>query len=384
MYKYVIAVLLLAGIGFSALTEGIYIDSSSTYPSSLSSDSKSAILQVDLIDKGTADYYAITATAVFQDPFTAVTGTATLGEITPQDKNTVSFKFDVSDATPGVYSIPITISARRGVTGAIETVTRYANVIVSTEEALEFVGITAEPADIPVDGNFSIVFDIKNTGSLTVSDITATVETNSTSYIQWVPQSKKIGVISPDGHETVEFAGRTSYKTGPGAYKGTITLIYADGSSTNDFILEVHGAPELKIAGITTDETIEQGKKISLSLQLENIGTGDAKSAKAYLVSDGLVGSNESYIGTVEVDDTGTAIFDIILSKAGSNEFSVKLAYESTSGQEMGTDSAFTLFCHAAPFNGTYIMLVIILIALAFFYYTKKMKRIKLINMVRK
>lgn len=93
--------------------------------------------------------------------------------------------------------------------------------------------------------------------------------------------------------------------------------------------IQVRGIPEIAIGTTDTDPTrIIAKSPFTLSVELENVGTGEARSVHVALKADEFLGEKESYIGSLDPDDTGTAIFDLVAPKEGDKLYPVTITAE--------------------------------------------------------
>jgi hypothetical protein len=132
------------------------------------------------------------------------------------------------------------------------------------------------------------------------------------------------------------------------------------------------------------EDEIYEGDLFSLSLQLENIGTGDAKSVKAEIISNNVTGMKESYIGTIDVEDTGTAIFDLRDYNPGKRELTLKVTYEDEYGnpQDDLTVSTTYVIKEIPPDYSGYFIAVFVVIVIAYLIYRRWKKKKELEQLV--
>ncbi len=93
--------------------------------------------------------------------------------------------------------------------------------------------------------------------------------------------------------------------------------------------IQVKGIPEIAIGTTDTDPTrIIAESPFSLSVELENVGTGEARSVRTTLQADEFIGEKESFVGSLDPDDTGTAIFDLVAPKEGDKLYPATITAE--------------------------------------------------------
>lgn len=103
----------------------------------------------------------------------------------------------------------------------------------------------------------------------------------------------------------------------------------------------VGGKPNLVISDVRTDPSrVEEDSAFTLSLQVENVGKGDAKSVKTYV--DGHV----DFLGTIKMGDVGSGIFDLKAGKSGTQKFNVTITYTDSDGNEYMSNETISIMVH--------------------------------------
>ncbi len=374
-------ILLLAMILFSAQAKadiytsqeyGLMINSYSTYPSVLEPGDKNAILRMNLTHYGSRTYKDIKIKIGVPDGFTAVQDTAFITSMDRLDKYTVQFKFDVGDIEAGTYLFPVTISYNDTISGYTEYV-KHITLQVSSSPSLEVSDISFLTK--PLIGNKTkISFIVKNTEYTPASNVVAKISI-ADSEISWIPNQKTITQIPAKGQSEVIFTGLISKNAAPGSYTGTITFIYNGKSLSNPFVIDLIGKPELKIAGVSTSDDVYAGEKTSVSVQLENVGEGDAESVKVILLDADAEGIKTSYIGKIEYDDTGTAIFDLNFNSPGTKEITAKVIYTNSEKQQKELQENFEIYVNKKKQSMFSYILPLIIVLAAVYYFNLRKKR---------
>jgi hypothetical protein len=130
------------------------------------------------------------------------------------------------------------------------------------------------------------------------------------------------------------------------------------------------GDIDLEIAGISTSPTkIYPGTDFTLSIQLENIGTQDAKSVMATISnSEGFVGEFSSFIGKIEQDDVSSGIFDLTATPTvtpGDHQFKINILFTDEKGDEFQETKTFNVYVDEQPGGSLTGKLVAVLIVAA-------------------
>ncbi|RLG22027.1 hypothetical protein DRN74_01285 [Candidatus Micrarchaeota archaeon] len=226
----------------------------------------------------------------------------------------------------------------------------------------------------------SISFTIFNRGAVSYKDIK--ISLSQVSSLAIMDNSIYVDDLPAHGSEFVSIAVSASRELSEGVYPITVTLQSPQGTSSEAISVIVRGKPELKAAGISTDvDSIYTGQMLSLSTQFENIGTSDARSVKVSIVNNTFIdGITESYVGSVEVDDTGTAVFDILFKRAGKQKLTLSISYTDNAGNTYEDMMCFDVYVHPAPMDLTFVYVLLILAGLYLFWR----RRIKVKEQLKK
>jgi len=354
---------------YAAQEYGLLISSYSTFPSSIKPGDKNILLRANITHYGSRTYNNIKLTLIMPNGFEALNNTAHIDKMNKFDKYSVQFKFNSEEIEAGTYIFPIKIEYNDS-QGGFVSYTKYITLQVSSTPLLELNSINYNTPYIGEE--FEINFSLTNKELTQASNINAKIKLSGLS-VSWLPSSKTIKQIPPKSTKTITFKGIVSRNALPKSYLGNITLNYNGNSLTNDFILDISGKPMLKIAGISTSDDVYTGKKTSVSLQLENIGKGDAESVKVTLINSSSQGVKTAYIGKIEYDDTGTAIFDLSFSKKGTNTLTALITYTDDLQKKHSFEKKFNIYVNSEKKNYlNYLIILLIAISLAYYYYKKK------------
>lgn len=354
----------------------LWIMNTQTFPAVIESGDQDVILQFDVVHRGSRTFYNITIEAKFQSPFEPIKNTYFISQIDASDRYTSIFRFNVEDVEPGVYTIPIDIHYSDSYRMIKSYLKRYIYLQVSSTPRLELVEMNAvKPAYVGSD--FEIRFVVNNTGTLPAAEAVVTVTMENNSAMSWIPSQMTTGYIPQKSLYNISLRGVVSSNTVPGAYGGTLNISYGGTEILNKFVLDIYGKPDIRIAGVSTDKDPVPGAKISLSIQLENIGTGDAESVNVEISDNNLRGTLESYIGTIEIDDTGSAIFDIIFSNTGSINVPLSIRYQGEDGKQFSITANASLYIYSSGADYTFLIIFVIVIALVYYFFFFRKKKIR-------
>ncbi|MCK4637229.1 MAG: hypothetical protein KAT49_05055, partial [Methanomicrobia archaeon] len=85
--------------------------------------------------------------------------------------------------------------------------------------------------------------------------------------------------------------------------------------------------PRIVIQGVDSDPKIPfKGGEVTLSVNLENIGTGNAKIVKVGFSSN--LGTFMSYVGGIKKGDSNVAVFNTVISETENEKCEIKILVE--------------------------------------------------------
>ena len=372
MKRFLVILLLLTTVSFAA-EDALRIQNQQTFPAAMQAGDKDVILQFDLYHTGKITYDNVSVQLNLPQQFEGLKTSYYLGRILPSQTTTASFRFNVKPGIdPGTYTISAAIKYT-DTSGPYETSSnRQIYLSLSSTPTLRFDDIVFNPTP-HIGKPFTVTLKINNTAQIPASNVLAAIS-SPTAQITWIPDSQIMNFIGANSAEDLVFKGIVSSETKPGAYAGTVTLIYSGTTVSNAFYAEVHGTPDLKLAGSQTDKTTYVGEKFTLSVQLEDVGKEKARSVQVRLKDGAIVGALASYIGTIESDDTGSAIFDITVDKPGNYIIPLEYTYTDDEGNTYTQSENISLFIYTRPFDFSGIIVLGIIIAVVW-YWVKGRKR---------
>ncbi|MEE8167498.1 MAG: hypothetical protein V3T58_01330 [Candidatus Hydrothermarchaeales archaeon] len=286
------------------------------------------------------------------------------------------------EAKAGAYDFSLRISyLEEGITHEVE---RDFQVFVHEygEITLAITDVSTEPSKVYPDSDFVLSLGLENVGKQDAKSVELVLGLPTGVSGEY---SSFLGTLAKEGKSTAKFNLKASRDMLPGPYDSTMKIGYVDErgltqEAEKDFQIFIHkrGEVKLEIAGVSTSPTkIYPGSDFTLSIQLENIGTQDAKSVKTEITPlKEFIGEYSSFIGKIEEDDVSSGIFDLRLvkdAKPQSYNITMKVIYIDEKGAEFSDDMKFALFVDEAPqSNKTTIVISIVVIGAVGFYLWKK------------
>ncbi|MEE8401311.1 MAG: hypothetical protein V3R86_04090 [Candidatus Hydrothermarchaeaceae archaeon] len=275
------------------------------------------------------------------------------GVVQQLDSIYVKYNIKVDDnATTGAHNIPLNLiwdDSNR----IQQTQTVYLGIAVVGEPNLIISGINTTPERLYSDTEFTLDIDIENVGKEKAISVEAvlTMPTGITGEDQ-----AYLGTIKRDGKSRASFTMKVGKTTESSSYDLVILMRYMDEDDTSTTVekpfriyISDRGDIDLEIAGISTSPAkIYPKTDFTLSVQLENIGTQDAKSVMATISnSEGFVGEFSSFVGKIEQDDISSGIFDLTATKKalpGNHKFKMDILFTDVNGDEFKETKTFNIY----------------------------------------
>lgn len=283
----------------------------------------------------------------------------------------VQYRIKVDDnATTGSYNVPLSL-VWQDETGTDQTQTLYLGIVVSGEPHLIISGINSTPERVYPDTEFTLDINIENTGTEKAKEVAAalTLPDGITGE-----DMAYLGTINRDAKAKASYTLKATKASKSGAYDFVLSINYTDEQGTPEkverpfkvFVSE-RGDIDMEIAGISTSPTkIYPGTDFTLSVQLENIGTQDAKSVMATVSnSEGFVGEFSSFVGKIESDDVSSGIFDLTatqLATPGDHEFKIKIDFTDEKGEAFEETKTFNVYVDEPAKRSTASTVIILLV----------------------
>ena len=275
------------------------------------------------------------------------------GAVQQLESISTQYQIKVDDnATTGAYNVPLSLTWQDQY-GVQQTQTVYLGVAVVGTPHLIISGINTTPQRVYPDTEFTLDIDIENTGTEKAKSVEASLALPD--EITGEDQTY-LGTINRDATAKASYTLKATKAAKDGAYEFALSIDYEDKQGVSGkmerpfkvFVSE-RGDIDMEIAGISTSPAkIYPGTDFTLSVQLENIGTQDAKSVMASVSnSEGFVGEFSSFVGKIESDDVSSAIFDLTATPTitpGDHQFTLEVIYTDESGEEFSETKTFNVY----------------------------------------
>jgi len=321
----------------------LMISSVNTTPSRIRPDDEFT-LKFNLVNIGKEDAEAVRATLVdVPQGFTGETSTF-LGTISEGSTGSARFELKADESVePNKYDLSMELVYLEK--GTERKITRQFSVFIQTpgDITLPITKVSTDPSKVYPDSDFSLSLGLENAGdqdakSVEVDLVVPEVFTGETNAF--------FGPLDMGSSAETSLDLKASKEATPGSYDARMRIRYLDDRGVESvlekgFQIFVHerGDVKIEIAGITTSPAkIYPGDDFTLSVQLENVGTQDAKSVKGVIQPiEGFSGERTSFLGSLKEDDLSTAIFELGTNeKIGSGPYEIELSVEYTDELGLG------------------------------------------------
>jgi hypothetical protein len=288
-----------------------------------------------------------------------------------------TFKIDVDrNAKYGKYDLPYTVFYDGGkeFSGKItlevkgDTLIEIRNVQVNSNNS------AVEPGEV-----FKISVSFENVGDNGIKWLKLILNPRDRSLIPLYSDTERVFKDIPQGEKKeAEMWFSLEKDAAVKNYPIDLVLKYTDErgvefNETRLVGLVASGRAALDIAKKTTEPTrIIENEPFTLTVKIENTGTGDASGVTARLES-GIDGDTLAYLGEIKKDDYSNAIFILDRTKSGKKEGVLRISYEDDFGKH---EVQKELNLMVNPDNGqSPVPLIIGLVAIAaIIFYMKKRK----------
>lgn len=255
----------------------------------------------------------------------------------PKTSHKTFFKVDVDrNAKYGLYDIPYTIYYDQGkeYNGKITLAVKGDTLVEIINFQVASNGSKVEPGDF-----FKVDVTLENVGDNTIKWLKLTLNPKDKAFVPLSSDSEHVFKDIPQGtRKDSEFWFSIEKDADIKNYPFDLILSYMDerGMEYNETKLVgivAAGRASLDIAKKTTDPArVKESEPFTLTVKIENTGTGDANGVAARLESE-LDGDTLAYLGEIKKDDYSNAIFSLEGAKSGKKMGVLWISYEDDFGR---------------------------------------------------
>jgi hypothetical protein len=296
-------------------------------------------------------------------------------DLSPHMSRKTFFKIDIDrGAKYGVYDLPYTVfydnkeyNGKITLTIKGETLIDIKNVSVGSNNS------QVEPGEV-----FKIQISLENVGDNEIKWLKISLEPGDKALVPLSSDSEMIFKDIPQGtQKNSEIMFSLEKDALIKNYPIDLLLNYLDerGVEYNETRLVgivAAGRANIDIAKKTSDPArIQEDQPFTLTIKIENTGTGDAKGVTAYLESN-LSGDNIAYLGEIKKDDYSNAIFTLDSDGSGKKTGFLRINYEDDFGKHEIQKDVIIVVNPTESQNLLPLLLGIIAIAVIIFFIKRR------------
>jgi hypothetical protein len=215
-------------------------------------------------------------------------------------------------------------------------------VVVRGTPKLVISEITIDPETIKPEDMFDLSFLVSNEGTGTASTVQVTALLDDLPFVPACADTFVIRKLEAGASERLSYRIMVSDSAEISAYAIPITMRCNDESGGNmtsqsSVGINVVGDANLCIASVRTNpENPATGDVMTLMLQIENSGHGDAESVKV-TIDIPFEGTRTAFLGKIEADDDAPCIFNFRATESGDIPYRAVITYEDDLGDHTTT-----------------------------------------------
>jgi hypothetical protein len=300
-----------------------------------------------------------------------------IGSISDVDKFTLSYQVYVKSATvENVYYAPLTLTWSNAMDATPVSTILLIGMKVSgvKEPSLEVTKVM--PSYIQPGSDFDITLILTNKGESNAAGITVIMNLTDSTISSKGPSRFYINQLVPNESSEVTLSLTSGKSSSTGMYYVPVVITYigAAGAKTQTEVIGIKGIADMSIKSIShTPIKIGEGDSITLTIRVENVGAGNAKSTKAS-INIPFDGERSAFLGKIEPDEDAPAVFTLRAGGAGSYKYNISLEYEDDFGTHTVNKSA-ELVVFSSGISPLVPIAVIVIALLLFVIYRMRKKK---------
>ncbi len=288
------------------------------------------------------------------------------------------FQLNIDPLTPtGSYDIDF--RARWSSNDQMRETNKTIKVMVRGIPQLAISNITINPELISPQDTFELAFTVSNEGTGIAHDIMVSAATAGLPFVIDGADTNVIKALNPGESNRLNYHVMVKDKADISSYSIPVKMEYKDEnwkniSSQSMVGIKVLGRAKLSIANIKTEpQNPAKDELVTVTMRIENSGTGDAKSAKM-IVAIPSEGNKTVFLGKIKPNDDAPAVFTFLAAQGGEMPYSATVEFEDDLGVHSRT---WTLNQYVYSGNGNDIAAPASVLALiggttAFFLFRRK------------
>jgi hypothetical protein len=294
-----------------------------------------------------------------------------VGDIGPGKSIPLTFSIQAPDQ-PGIYYPEVWIDTLGGQSSRFPIPVNVDTAVGIQKQAIIIMDSDINGSVNPGD-EIPVTLTITNAGQLLADDVTLKISNVSTDIAPENTDTYNIGLLNPGDQKTLNVVLLSDKLTPPGLIQVPVTINYAaiDGTQltlASSIDLTLEGKAELGIVSVDTNPSpIAAFTPFSLTIRVENTGTGDAKQVSA-TIDLPAEGTKQAFIGKIEPGDDAPALFQIENMKGGTYPYNLTVNYTDDLGFHTFTQP-MSLRVPPSDSSGSIIFGIIVLVIIGFLVY---------------
>lgn len=303
-----------------------------------------------------------------------------------RSKVELNFYFRVDpEAESGIYQLEFTIKDKSGTSFSRRIPIRVEgnpDLVLRGTEILPVNEDNSSSGAIVPGQEFYLKTSVKNAGNGDAKNVRVMLNLNNSSPL--IPLEDNVRFfenLSAGSSENLSFKLLLGSNAAVQPYR--IPLRITASNNTDSFQIDkvqeiginVLNRAQIDISSLKFDPEIPvKGQQVSLTLRLENVGDGEARSVKARLEGLEGSGSTNAFLGRLDKDDDAPAVFTFTPGKTGDQDVTLLVEYEDDFGEHKVSENL--TYNVKSQEGGIFPIAIgaVLVLAVAFFYMKKKGK----------
>jgi hypothetical protein len=304
-------------------------------------------------------------------------------QIRQRSKVELNFYLRVDPETEsGVYQIEFTIKDKNGTSFSRRIPVRVEgnpDLVLSGSEILSVNEDSSSSEAIVPGQEFYLRTSVKNAGNGDAKNVRVILNLNNSSPL--IPLEDNVRFfenLSAGSSKNLSFKLLLGSNADVKPYRISLRITASNNTETfqidkiQEIGINVLNRAQIDISSLKFDpEMPVKGQQVSLTLRLENVGEGEARSVKAKLEGLKGSGSTSAFLGRLDKDDDAPAVFTFTPGKTGDQNVTLLVEYEDDFGEHQVSEN---LTFNVKSQEGSILPIVLgaVLVLVAAIIYMKK------------
>lgn len=245
-------------------------------------------------------------------------------------------------AASGIYEIELRLYWSSS--GQPRETRKVFNITVKGMPQLVISNININPELITPQDTFNLSINVSNEGTGAASEVQINAVTEGLPFVPVDADTKIIKQLNPGETRQFNYKIMVKDKTEISSYSIPIKMDYKNEDGTKISLqnlvgIKILGKAKLSIANIKTEpQNPVKDDPVTLTIRIENSGTGDAKSVRVSLNSS-FSGTKTAFLGKIKPNDDAPCVFTFYADEGGDIPYSVTIEFEDDLGQHTMTET---------------------------------------------